>query len=623
MKNYLITLLFYFVASHLWAQSKPLTKISKHNHSESCTMKVYEYTTPSGERKQSAGCVVTTEDDIAQMKLAINIYKGLPDVITTTTHRALATINVVYNNFGAAPQALAAFQYAVDIWSSQLNSAVTIEMIANWAPLGAGVLGSAGTTARYQNFINAPFPNIGYPAALANAVAGVDLNTSLHDINANFNSNFPTWYFGTDANPAPNQYDFVSVVLHELGHGLGFQGTGFYNTVSLEGSLNSSVFDKFIKVAGVSILTLPNPSLQLGTAIVGGALAFDGPETTVANFGVSAPTHAPTVYAGGSSYSHWSEGEYLAGDVNSLMTPSIGPGEANHEIGAITRAAFRDMGWIINNGTTITVTPTVTVSSVATSCAGQSRTFTATSTGGGAKPAYQWITSNGTTDVVVGKGSSYTTSNILNGTQVKVRMVSVNPNASPISVTSTPIVAVVVPTDAPTVAVTASATIIQIGQSVTFTSTFTSGGTSPVFVWLRNDVSVQSGTSSTYTANNFSDGDNVRVVMTSNSQCTNVGSATSNRIVISLAVVSAQDTEIKKLIKVYPNPFVDAFQIDKSALGQGEASLAIYDILGRKIMNWKIVEQNSLTDLTKLVNGCYVLEIQQSDKIVQVKIIKQ
>ncbi len=34
---------------------------------------------------------------------------------------------------------------------------------------------------------------------------------------------FPnTWYYGLDGKPPGNQIDFISVLVHELGHGLGF-----------------------------------------------------------------------------------------------------------------------------------------------------------------------------------------------------------------------------------------------------------------------------------------------------------------------------------------------------------------------------------------------------------------
>ena len=55
---------------------------------------------------------------------------------------------------------------------------------------------------------------------MANKLSGIDLAPNDDDIVANFNSSF-NWYLGTDGN-AGMQFDLMTVVLHELGHGLGF-----------------------------------------------------------------------------------------------------------------------------------------------------------------------------------------------------------------------------------------------------------------------------------------------------------------------------------------------------------------------------------------------------------------
>ena len=130
-------------------------------------------------------------------------------------------------------QRLAAFQYAADLWGAQLASTVTILVGANMDPLtcsaGSAVLGQAGATTAHANFANAPFANTLYPQALANKLAGSDQSAN-RDISATFNSAigttcaFPSvWYYGFDASPPGGQLDFVAVVLHEIGHGLGFQ----------------------------------------------------------------------------------------------------------------------------------------------------------------------------------------------------------------------------------------------------------------------------------------------------------------------------------------------------------------------------------------------------------------
>src|SRR5436190_12001356 len=148
-------------------------------------------------------------------------------------------VSPVGNNAGTTlgQQRLNAFQFAANIWGATLNSNVTITIRANWAPLtcgsSSGTLGQAGAVGIFRNFANAPFANTWYAGALANALAGVDLNPNSPEINATFNSSIGTagcldsgvqshFYLGLDNNHG-SDIDLVPVLIHEFGHGLGFQ----------------------------------------------------------------------------------------------------------------------------------------------------------------------------------------------------------------------------------------------------------------------------------------------------------------------------------------------------------------------------------------------------------------
>lgn len=273
-----------------------------------------------------------------------------------TGRPATATFEVTYNGF--TPQAQAAFQYAVNIWSSLLVSSVPIRVTANWTSLPPGVLGSAGASTLYRDFPNAPQANTWYAVAVAEKLAGTDLNaTNAADINANFSSAIANWYYGTDGNTPSGQYDLVSIVLHELGHGLSFFGS--MNVSSGQGSWGSGtafpyIYDRYAENGSnqslLNTTLFPNPSAALATQLQSNNIFFDGPQAVAANGGNRPKLYAPASWTSGSSYSHLDEAIYPAGNINSLMTPQFGTAEAQHNPGPITLGMFRDMGWTTGGG---------------------------------------------------------------------------------------------------------------------------------------------------------------------------------------------------------------------------------------------------------------------------------
>ncbi len=264
----------------------------------------------------------------------------------------------------------AAFQYAANLWGQWLNSTVPIKIDACWASLGEGVLGHSATDNFYSNFTGAPQSNTWYSVALANALSGVDQNGSDAEMHIAYSSSSSfTWYFGVDGNPPMNQYDFVSVVLHEIAHGLNFAGSmrvsagvGYWGFAGYSGV--PVIYDRFAEDGNaISLLNTgayPNPSIALGNALRGqvSGVYFNGANAQAANGNSPVKLYTPSVWQSGSSYSHLDE--TFNGTANALMTYSLNDGEAAHDPGPITCGIFLDLGWQNPCQTTPTPPPTVT-----------------------------------------------------------------------------------------------------------------------------------------------------------------------------------------------------------------------------------------------------------------------
>ncbi|MEP7157937.1 MAG: hypothetical protein ABI797_00780, partial [Chloroflexota bacterium] len=269
------------------------------------------------------------------------------EVVPTAT----ADIEVNYDGFSQAAED--AFQAAIDVWETQIVSSQVIHVDATWEPLGTNVLGQAGPNAIYLLSDDRV-----YPAALAEAVCSCEGDVSV-EISASFNSAFDDWYLGTDGDPPSDKYDFTTVVMHELGHGLGFLSSfevlgpsgnkkgywGYSDNENNVYALNYDVNEWSAASGGVQLTSFnPNGTTALKDELTDGSVFFGGPEVVAANGG-RAKLYAPSPWNGGSSNSHFDEASFPTGTVNALMTPQLDNGEVIHMPGPVTLALFRDIGW--------------------------------------------------------------------------------------------------------------------------------------------------------------------------------------------------------------------------------------------------------------------------------------
>lgn len=272
-------------------------------------------------------------------------------------------------------QRLFAFTYAANVWGATLTSSQPIVIDATFEALTctttSAVLGSAGAINIIRDFAGAPRTGTWYSTALANKLAGSDLIPGIADIRARFNVNIGTasclptsqWYYGVDSNEPTGGIDFVAVLMHEMGHGLGFQTFTSGTTGSFNGGFPSA-WDHYL-LDTISGKTWANATAaeRVASAISVNNLVWSGPLVTAAaptvlrvgNPGVamsgpaSGPLNGALLLAGEASFGPALTNAGVSADVMPVVTPTgggpgCGPLTANDARAVAGRIALIDRG---------------------------------------------------------------------------------------------------------------------------------------------------------------------------------------------------------------------------------------------------------------------------------------
>jgi hypothetical protein len=297
---------------------------------------------------------------VASEKIEKSFIPPPPVFLLKSGAEKKSNIIVTYSLFPA--NAKAAFEYAVSIWESIIESDVPIYIEANWRTIydennnTTSLLGQAGPSDYYSNFEYAPHKNRFYPISVVEKITKSEITgSSSPDIISTFNKEIK-WYFGTDGKTPDLLYDFVTVVLHEIGHGLGFTGFFFVTgNLGAYGNHNSgnagdasgfdimAVNDKNIQLTDTAVFTMPSSDLY--KAFTSDLLFLNSPTAITNNTGNRPKLYAPVIWNDGSSIYHLNDASYPLSNENSLMTHAIGKGEAVHDPGPITKGILADIGW--------------------------------------------------------------------------------------------------------------------------------------------------------------------------------------------------------------------------------------------------------------------------------------
>lgn len=264
-------------------------------------------------------------------------------------------------------QALNAFQYAADLLGSLIYSDVEIVVEARFAPSPAldcgsdwAVLGGANPAwvCSAQVVHDHPAMELWYPGALCNRFAGTADPDIDVDISADFNGNIGQggclpgggWYFGLDATAPANLSDLVTVVLHELSHGLGFLSLADSTGAAFAGAPDAFMvytYDATLGKFWYQMSDAERGASGLNTLNV----TWRGPRTVQAvdallTAGADPASHpylyTPSSYETGSSVSHFA----TQASPNLLMEPIINDDldHASNDID-VTLQALQDIGW--------------------------------------------------------------------------------------------------------------------------------------------------------------------------------------------------------------------------------------------------------------------------------------
>lgn len=279
------------------------------------------------------------------MKLTLSILSCLTGLSTLAPMGWAATHEITTKNFhitllgnGDGPadwmgtrdwsdDQIAAVTTTLNIWDDTFRNTASrkIEATISWGALEEGVL--AGS---FSNYVEYDGEN--YNAATSTEVIwkegeDVVLEEGEMDFRLQFN---PVYGFSTGNTTPQNATDFISVLLHEIGHNVGFNSlndTGTYGEYY-------TIWDSLITDAQGNHPGDAGFNYQTGVSY------------TIGSGGLT--VYNPFVFAPGSSMSHVD----AASDPNALMQYSIGEGIQRRNPSDQEKALLAEMGWVLKDDPT-------------------------------------------------------------------------------------------------------------------------------------------------------------------------------------------------------------------------------------------------------------------------------
>jgi autotransporter-associated beta strand protein len=226
----------------------------------------------------------------------------------------------------------------IQIWDSGITNTTSrqIKMNLMWSDAigGAGGINLSEATGDGTNAYT-------YPEKLWRQ--GTNAPHSGPDAFIVFNSTV-TWNTGPSA-PTWNTLDFRSVLVHEIGHSLGFMSM-YSSTDGTWWSGGLSEWDKHLRDAasGGNQAKVGSSGSPSPFNVTANPVYFDGVYANAANGGNRVKIEAPSPFSDGSSLTHLDENTFP----NALMSPVISYGNATRQPTLLEWQMMKDLGWSLD-----------------------------------------------------------------------------------------------------------------------------------------------------------------------------------------------------------------------------------------------------------------------------------
>lgn len=222
---------------------------------------------------------------------------------------------------------IAAVTTTINIWEDMFRNTASrkIEATISWSDMGGGVL--AASTSTYVGYDGGTYNT----ATSTEAIWKLGEEAALAEGGVDFRLRFNTQYgFSmTDTTPATST-DFISVLLHEIGHNVGF------NSMNHNGTYGNqfTMWDSMITDSQGN-----HPGDAGFNYRAGASYSIGSGGLTVYN---------PGTFDRGSSMAHITS----QSDPNALMQSSIGQGTQIRDLSDKEKALLSEMGWVLKNDPT-------------------------------------------------------------------------------------------------------------------------------------------------------------------------------------------------------------------------------------------------------------------------------